>query len=135
MELCPECGLDHHPAETEAAAEVAAAELIAEGAEGAAHEEGLAGVEVARIEADRDVEVARIQAKVEAGWQEARVAELEGKVSGMQEVIGRLTEPPAAPADPPPAPPVEVVDGGPPPPDETKTEPPRTEKKPRGWWG
>lgn len=38
MTLCPDCGVDHHPEVAEAAADVVAAEVLAEGAEGAAHE-------------------------------------------------------------------------------------------------
>ncbi len=53
MAICPDCGLDHHPEVIEAVAEVEAAEVLAEGAEGAAHEEGKADVEVAKVEADR----------------------------------------------------------------------------------
>jgi hypothetical protein len=133
MTTCPDCGVDHHPEAVEAAAEVEAAEVIAEGVEGAAHEEGRADVEVAKVEADRDVEVARINAKVEAGWQEARVVELEGQVSGMREIIDRLTAPPAEPG-PEPAPAVEVVDEpAEPPPPEDKPAPPAPKKK-RGWW-
>jgi len=133
MALCPDCGLDHHPHEE--APEVQAAEVIAEGAEGAAEHEAHAGVRVAEIEADAAVELAKINAKVEQGWQEARIVELEGQVSGMREIVERLTAPPAEPPPAPgPAPAAEVIDDGPPPP-EDKPAPPRAEKKSRGWWG
>ena len=135
MAICPECGVDHHPAETEAVAEVTAAEILAEGAEGAAHEEAHADVRVAEIEAEAAVELAKINAKVEAGWQEARVAELEGQVSGMREIIDRLAAPPEPP-EPEPAPaPAEPADDGPPPPAETTESKPAPEKKSKGWWG
>ncbi len=133
MAICPDCGLDHHPEVIEAVAEVEAAEVLAEGAEGAAHEEGKADVEVAKVEADRDVEVARINAKVEAGWQEARVAELEGKLSGMSEVLDRLVNP-AAPEPAPEPVAVEPAEDEPPAPEE-KPAPPVPPKKSKGWWG
>jgi hypothetical protein len=131
MATCPDCGLDHHPHEE--APEIAAAAVIAEGAEGAAEAEAGAGVRIAEIDAEAAVELAKINAKVEAGWQEARVVELEGQVSGMREIIDRLTAPPpepAAPADPP----APVADDGPPPPDD-KPVPPAAPKKSKGWWG
>lgn len=131
--ICPDCGLDHHPAED--VPEVQAAEVLAEGAEGAAEAEAGADVAVAAIEGETAIELAKIDAKVQAGWQEARVAELEGQVSGMREIIGRLTAPPE-PADPPPgppAPPVDVVDEPPPPGDNPA--PVKAEKKSKGWWG
>lgn len=133
MTVCPDCGLDHHPEAIEAAAEVEAAEVIADGVEGAAQHEARADVEVAKVEAERDVEMARINAKVEAGWQEARVAELEGQVSGMREIIDRLTAPPPAP-EPAPAPAVEPAGDEPPAP-EDKPAPPVPPKKKSGWWG
>lgn len=134
MSVCPDCGLDHHP--EQAVAEVTAAEVIAEGAEGAAHEEGRAGVRVAEIEAEAAVELAKIDAKVQAGWQEARVAELEGQVSGMREIIERLTAPPEPPAEVAPAPVAEPAEDGPPPPAESGPVAPKTEKKKKsgGWW-
>ena len=134
MPVCPDCGVDHHPELAEAVAEVQAAEVIAEGAEGAAHEEARADVEVAKVQAEAAVELAKIDAKVQAGWQEARVAELEGTVAGMREVLAGLTAPPDPPADPPAAAPTEVVDDGPPPPDQTAPAAPK-EKKSKGWWG
>lgn len=132
MALCPDCGAEHHPELAEAAAEIDTAEVIAEGAADAAHEEHRADVEVAQIEADAAVELARINAKVEAGWQEARVAELEGQVAGMREIIGRLTEPPEPPPAPDPPEP-EVIEEEPPPPEEEP--PPPAPKKSKGWWG
>ena len=130
--ICPDCGLDHHPSEE--VPEVQAAEVIADGAEGAAEHEAKADVRVAEIEAGAAVELAKINAKVEAGWQEARVAELEGQVTGMREIIERLTAPPEPPAEPPAAPPVEVIDDGPPPPDENPAPPKAAGKKSKGWW-
>lgn len=132
MAICPECGLDHHPHEE--APEVQAAEVIADGAEGAAEHEAHADVRVAEIEAEAAVELARINAKVEAGWQEARVAELEGQVSGMREIIDRLTAPPEPPAQTAPAPAPEVIEEEAPPPAE-KPAPPAPAKKSKGWWG
>lgn len=137
MSLCPDCGVDHHPELAEAVAEVGAAEVLAEGVEGAAHEEGLAEVRVAEVEAERDVEVERIRAKVEAGWQEARVVELEGQVAGMREVLDRLAAPPEPEAGPEPEPvEVEPEPAEPAAPEETPAPPaPAAKKKSGGWWG
>lgn len=133
MALCPDCDIDHHPELAEAAASAEAAGDLADGAEAVAKAEGSAGVRVAEIEAEAAVELAKINAKVEAGWQEARVAELEGQVAGMREIMTRLTAPP----DPPPAPepePAEVIEDEPPAPEE-KPAPPPAQKKSKGWWG
>lgn len=132
MTTCPDCGLDHHPEAAEAVAEVEAAEVIAEGAEGAAHEEARAGVEIAKVEGETAIELARIDAKVQAGWQEERIVRVEGELAGMREVLDRLT----APSDPPPSPEpvaVEPAEEEPPAPEE-KPAPPAP-KKPKGWWG
>lgn len=104
--LCPECGLEH-------AVDVDQP-IIAIDPEPAAAAE----VEIARIEADRDVAVARIGAKVEEGWQEQRIAELEGRLAGMQEIIEQLTP------DPEPEPVPVVIEA--PEPDPVTTEPTTT---------
>lgn len=135
MPVCEMCGVDHHPEAVEAAAEIEAAEAMADGAEGAAHEVARADVEVAKVEAERDVEVARINAKVEAGWQEARVAELEGQVSGMREVLDRIMNPPAPDPEPEPEPVAVAVDDGPPAPEQQQAPPAAPKQKSKGWWG
>src|SRR2546430_15603827 len=81
MTICPECGFDR-PDIVEVPAETEAAETAAD-----------ATVEIARIEADRDVTLAKVHAKTEESWQETRVAELEGKLAGMQELLDRLNPP------------------------------------------
>jgi hypothetical protein len=132
MATCPDCGIDHHPEETAAAAEVEAAEVIAEVAADAVHEEARADVEVAKIEGETAIELRKIDAKIEAGWQEARVAELEGQVSGMREILNQLTAPP----EPPPAPePVTVEEPAPEPPAPEPSPAPEPKKKSKGWWG
>ena len=107
---CPDCGLEHAVAIDEVA-DVVETEAVTE-----------AAVEIARIEADRDVTLAKVNAKVEEGWQEQRIAELEGRISGMQEMLDRLTpqpepEPEAVPivAAPQPEPVIEEPEVQPPP--------------------
>jgi hypothetical protein len=51
-------------------------------------------VEVAAIEADRDVKIAELQVQEAQVWNESRVAELEGKVRGMEEMLDTLRTPP-----------------------------------------
>ena len=133
MDVCPHCGLDHHPELAEAVAEVDAAEAIADGMEGAAHEEARADVEIAKVEGETAIELARIDAKVQAGWQEERIVRMEGELSGMREVLDRLAAPPPDPEPEPEPAPVEVVDDGPPAPEETPAPP--APKKSKGWWG
>lgn len=133
MSVCPDCGLDHHPQEAAAEVEAEAAGHLAEGAENVAHEEARGDAEVARIEGETAIQLAKINAKVEAGWQEARVAELEGQVSGMREIIDRLTAPPEPDPAPAPAPVPDVAEDEAPPP-EDKPAPPAAKKKSGGWW-
>ncbi|HLK00481.1 MAG TPA: hypothetical protein VKU39_11310 [Streptosporangiaceae bacterium] len=135
MTTCPDCGTDHHPELAEAAAELGSAEVVAEGVAGAAHEEARADVEVARIEGETAVELAKLDIKREEIWQETRVAELEGQVSGMREILDRLTAPPEPPPAPEPEPEPEIADDGPPPPDDKPAPAPPAPKKSKGWWG
>lgn len=107
---CPECGLEH-AVEVEKVADVVETEAVVE-----------ATVEIARIEADRDVTLAKVNARVEEGWQEQRIAELEGRLSGMQEMLDRLTpepepdpEPVPLVVTPPPEPLIEEPEVQPPP--------------------
>lgn len=96
---CPDCGLDHGEPMVETPVivdEVPAVE---------------ASVKIAEIEADRDVTIARVSAKVEEGWQESRVKELEGQLAGVQQVLAQLAPPPPEPVpvvveEAPPADPV-----------------------------
>lgn len=134
MALCPDCGMEHHPELAAAAAEVGSAEVIAEGAADAAHEEARADVEVAKVEGETAIELAKIDAKVQAGWQEERIVRMEGELSGMREVLDRLAAPPEPPPAPEPEPEPEVIDDEPPPPEEQPAPPPAP-KKSKGWWG
>ncbi len=122
---CPDCGLGHEPAIVE--------EPVVVDVEPAAD----AAVQIAAIEADRDVTIARVHAKTEEAWQESRVAELEGRLAGMAETLERLT--------PPEPEPVPVVIAEPPAPEpivaEPVAEPPpvaepagKPSKRSNPWW-
>ena len=101
-----------------------------------------AEVEVAKIHAKRDVELAKIDVQREEMWQEGRVAELEGRVRGMQEILDRLqpSEPPAPEPGPEPEPivieeppaPAEPVE--PPPAPVEENPPPRKKKSGIAWF-
>jgi len=92
--FCPECGVDHHAGERQ---ETAAADRE---------------VEIARINAKRDVEVARLSAGVERDWNETRVevAEVEAVagVEAAEAVADALTDV-LAPPEPEPAPAPEII--------------------------
>lgn len=94
-------------------------------------------VAIAEINAATEVRLAQEATKREESWNESRVAELEGRVRGMQEVLDRLVPPEPAPEpEPEPVPvpvPVEPEDGTPAPP-ETKPEK-SAGKSGGGWWG
>src|SRR6266487_771016 len=80
---CDVCGLEHQVDEpTDVVEEVVAAD---------------AAVSIAEIEAERDVTLAKINAGNEKVWQEGRVAELEGQLLGMKEILDRLNAPPPEP--------------------------------------
>ncbi len=72
-----------------------------------------ASVEVARIEADRDVKVAKIEAGTDRIEIDSRVDALEAKIDGMREVLDRLAPEPEPEPEPEPV----VVEPGPPAPD------------------
>lgn len=128
MAFCPHCG-----AETELAIPVAAPIAEAVNSE----------VEIARINAERDVKVAQISARQEKDWNETRVevatVEAEAEVAAAEataEVIGEVLAADAEPEpDPEPividAPTVEdeVVDDAPP---ENDGPAPHEPSKPRG---
>ncbi len=127
--FCPECGVDHH-----------AEERAAKPTE--------ADVEIARIQAKRDVEIARLSAGVEKSWNEtmhdANLAAAEGVIEGM--VTGaELVNPEPDPAAAEPviistdiAPEPEPELDAPPPPAAAESEPEEKEpasKASTGWWG
>lgn len=128
--LCPDCGLEHGDAQVA----VAETEPIAE-----------ASVEVARIEAERDVTIARLSAKTEREVSEndlqGRIAELEGQLVGMAATLATLapTQPmteeeptPVIVDEPEPEPAMpEPVAAAPP----VVDEPPARRKKSNPWWG
>lgn len=92
--LCPECGLEHG-ADIDAAP-VVETEAVTE-----------AAVEIAKVEADRDITLAKIAVKAEETGDTARIAELEGRLRGIEEMLDRLAPP--APAEEIPAEPEVVV--------------------------
>jgi len=111
---CADCGLTHD------------APLVVEAEPEAAVEATLAtDVEIARIEADRDIKVARIGAGVAETEIESRIGALEGELRGMREALDRLAPAP----EPEPAPAPIVVDA---PVTEPEVEmPPKELKAPR----
>jgi hypothetical protein len=93
-----------------------------------------AAVEIAQIEAERDVKIAQLDIKREEVWQEGRVTELEGEIRGMRELLDRLAPEP----EPEPEPVVIVAEPEP----EPEPEPvidalpaaePKAAKKKSGW--
>jgi hypothetical protein len=71
-----------------AVAEVEAVEVVA-----------VADVEIAKVNAERDIALAKIGVKRDELWQEGRIAELEGELTGMREMLAKLMpEPEPAPA-------------------------------------
>lgn len=56
-----------------------------------------ADVEVAKIQAERDIALAKLSNKQAEMWQESRVAEIEARMLGMQEALDRLAPPPPEP--------------------------------------
>lgn len=86
---CVDCGFEHEPVMVEEPAEpvvevdpepIAAAE-----------------VQIEAIRADRDVQVAKIEARVAESELAGQVAELQGVVAGMAETLKAMTPPPPEP--------------------------------------
>ena len=128
---CPMCGAVHGgEAEAEAIAEVAAVEEVSR-----------ADVEIARINADRDIRLARINAGVLDQERDAELAHAEGKAEGVVETLETLApDPEPAPvvveADPEPEP--ELVPEVPAPPvddDHQDHEPRPPKSRGLGMWG
>lgn len=84
MHNCPDCGIEHEAPEPVVIEEAVDVEPVAE-----------ANVEIARIEADRDIKVAKIERGMMADEMEIRLAEVEGNLRGMREVLDALVNPPA----------------------------------------
>ncbi len=63
-----------------------------------------AEVEIAKIQADTEVKLAKEATKREEMWQESRVAELEGEMKGMREILDKLMPEPEPEPEPAPAP-------------------------------
>lgn len=140
---CPECGQDHHAAdvETEATVAVEAVEAAAAGEVGAAAEISDAQVEIARINADRDISLARISAKMADAEAAAVVEQIE--------VAAELGEPEAEPgldaepvvvvdadaeAEADPTAPPETEPAGTPEPETADAGPAKRDHK-SAWWG
>lgn len=78
---CPECGLEH-----------AVVGQVADDAVPAA-----AAVEIAGIEAERDITLAKIAAKSEDPERGEEIARLRGELTGLRELVQRLAPPPPEP--------------------------------------
>jgi hypothetical protein len=128
---CPDCGVDHH-----------AAERLERETEQAAVDRD---IELARINAKRDVEIARLQAgaaaDVAAAAAAEEVAHADGVVDGVRKVL-ETQQPPAPEPEPEPpvvlnAPivdaPVDEHEDAPPPADAS--EPSEPKSKGLGMWG
>lgn len=118
--------------------DVAETAEVAEAATDVAETTAAADVEVAEIEAERDVELAKIGVEREQVYSDSRVAELEGRIRGMEEVLERIAPPEPEPVDSAPV----VVEAPPEPEVEPETAPaPSPEpdgepkKKSKGFWG
>lgn len=124
MHNCAECGIEHEAPEPEVVVEEAVdLEPVAE-----------ADVRVAEINADRDIKIAKIERGGAEDEMAVRLAEVEGNLMGMREVLDALMNPPqpeAAPViieEPAPAPEEEM------PPREERHEPKVPSSK-RGFFG
>jgi hypothetical protein len=110
MHNCPECGMGH---DEPVVVEEAPAEAIEQTVE--------ADVKIEEIRADTAVKIAKIEAGVAEDLTESRLAEMEGQIRGMREVLDRIA-PPVPEEVPEAAPePVVVVD------DKDEEMPPQAE--------
>ena len=125
--ICPTCGHEEVPVVEEQPLE--ATEAVTE-----------ASVEIARIEADRDVTLAKIGAKTDETIVESEIAQLRGELAGMRELLDRIA-PKTEPVEDAPEP-VVVVNPEPEPViDEPEAEAPAAEpatpkapKRKNAWW-
>ena len=116
------------------------AEIDAEVAESAVR----ADVEVARIEADKEITLAKIASRTVEATEESRVAQLEAELRGIKDALARLVpvdgpESDAEPvSDPPPVVEVADVNDGPddltPPETETESKPRAKQRSIFGMW-
>lgn len=90
MHACDNCGLLHEDMAAAPAEQAGEPGESARAEETVTEEVASATVEVARIEADRDVKVAKISAGVAEVEVESRLAEVEGQLRGMREALDRL---------------------------------------------
>jgi hypothetical protein len=101
--------------------------------------EAAAAVEVAKVEADRDVKIAEEDTKRAEVYAAEENAELRGRVAALEETVAKLTPPEPAPEPEPvvivepPAEPAEPEPAVEPPPAENKPAAPKTKRS--GWWG
>lgn len=100
----------------EAVADVEATEAVAD-----------ASVEVARIEAERDVAIAKEQTKQSGVYASEELAALQGEVRALREIVDALKPPEPEPAPEPPAP---VVVEAPAEPAPDVAPPPEVDKRP-----
>lgn len=95
MHYCQVCGVSHEDAEPV----VEENPVIVVDAEPAAE----ANVEIARIEGETAVQMAKISAKSDEVWRDSRIAELEGENRGLREALDALqpaeVEPVTEPAE------------------------------------
>lgn len=98
--ICPDCGerVDAHALHTSPESGEAEVAEVAD-----------AAVAVAEIEAQRDVTIARIEAKAEEAHDETDVEALRAEISVMREMLNRLAPPAAEETEPAPAPAAEAV--------------------------
>jgi|SRR5579859_1744029 len=134
MPYCPDCGHIHPAggAAPEAEAEAIAAEEAAGAAEGVAETVSTAEVEIARIQADRDVTLAKIEKGIIAQEIEARETENEVKAELLDDVLAP-PEPEPVPVVVEEAPAEEIPSEEPPPVIEAEPEP-AGKRKGNPWW-
>lgn len=133
MHYCQYCGAQHGE-EMEAAG--TAVETGTEITEGVAEEITDASVEIAKIEATRDVTIAKVEAGVAETELESRLSELEGEIRGMREVLDRIAPEPDPEPEPAPVVVQEVASEPEPelPPREESHEP-RAPRRKTGFFG
>lgn len=131
MSYCPECGVefDAHAAHSQPEAEEVVGAELAD-----------AAVQVAEIEANRDVTIARIEAKADEAHDETEVEALKREIAGMREALALVApQPPVAEPEPAPEPEPIVVEDKPeieaPPAEHEHHSEPKPKAKGLGMWG
>jgi hypothetical protein len=92
MNLCPDCGHVHPPVTAPEAEVIGAEAAVADTAKIADTE-----VKIEQIRADKEVEIARIQAGMIDADRDEQLARAEGKAEALEEVIAPDPEPDPAP--------------------------------------